>query len=361
MASREKPKPGEIRITVRPPHSSITLQAPSKLLLGAILLGLVVFGILLLFVNQSGSVSDSSHASSSQIAGKYVTLPPRPALEGKYAALVRRGKSTDSLAIAFANTRIEIVQVSEVPPAELSLAVHWPVVYSHSESSNEAIFERIVKGDQDAAKIAKSVGPLTTEEEAALNEMSHLDGVLYPDEEDAGKPSYVVAPLQEAVYVLHGDIGIAMGDLVNNDQLVTDLITKRGDLKAANITIIDGSPRGPPSTQSLATRGTIKVYVVGKVKQLNLPELKDKSSLYASVLDLSPTESQFDKYISELSIWHDKVKVAIGDHKVRVSDLWDSRAGRGLRLKIPEESFRVGEGYYRRMIDEAIPEQVEVE
>jgi hypothetical protein len=102
--------------------------------------------------------------------------------------------------------------------------------------------------------------------------------------------------------IIHGDVIVETGPIVDDDELKTQLIARHGNLKEASIDIIDGSPRGPPNKAEFLSRPVITIYVVGKILRFSGPQQMGNSLLKASIIDLGPTDKQFSKYERDVKL-----------------------------------------------------------
>jgi hypothetical protein len=310
MSSEQPLKPGQVRITRQSSPPIVPLrqhrgaynsrdEAYSSFT-DAIKVGLlVIFVVVFVAVNFIWKQPPPEHRETSALStiGR-ITLPPKPALEGRYAAFIRRGpdKSADAIVFTYEDIRINIVSFV---PDEVVDAIAYPSHVSDSQpvgrSSQNSVTDRYVRLEDHMPRI--KLGP--------------------------------VAP---PPYVLHGDVTVEIGPLFNRDELITRLITRHGDLKRANITVVDGAPRGPPRKSDFVNRPARTVYVVGRVLKFSGPLQKDKSYVAASIIELGPDSQQLDQYIAESSAWRAKVATLEGDYPVANDLLWSADAEKGLEI-----------------------------
>jgi hypothetical protein len=268
------------------------------------LVGLVVLAMFLAVVlpdHPSHSYSDWN----SPWVSKTIALPARPALPGRYAAFVwSQGKhETRAIVIKYAKVQIKTVGRGEA-----------------------------IALDGQAGQAFDLNGPSARD---TLRSNLELEQTLNDDKLKRGDEinktlAQVTALLQETKtgpYLIHGDVTIEIGPLVNEDALISRLVSQNGDLKAASIDVVNGAPRGPPSEAKFDSRPVYSIYVAGRITKFSGPIAKDRSSLYASIIDLCPSSDQLDKYIADAAEWRAQIKSRIGNAVVSEDELWDHKAG----------------------------------
>jgi hypothetical protein len=265
---------------------------------------LEIVGLFILLCILQGLKDDDHHlATSSPWATSTVTLPARPSLEGRYAAIFWREAAHETRAIVFSYANIAIRTAATAPNELLQEAFDL--------NDPRSIMERL-RRDHSLSDLK---GPQGT---AILEKMVELG-----TKERTGP------------FIIHGDVTIEFGPLVNEDALVTRLISQHGDLKAASINVVKGAPRGPPSKSKFEDRPVYTIYIAGRVSKLSGPTQKGRSTLYASIIDLGPSAAQLDKYIADTSEWYTQVKSIIGNGtRVSEDQIWNGQAGKEFTVNV---------------------------
>ena len=276
----------------RKPHKSLLVRF------------LEIVGLFILLCILQGLKDDNHHlATSSPWVTTTVTLPARPSLEGRYAAIFWREAPNETRAIVLSYANIAIRMAATAPNELLQEAFDL--------NGPRSIMERLGR-DHSPSDLKGPQGM------AIWKKMVELD-----KRERAGP------------FIIHGDVTIEFGPLVNEDTLVTRLISQHGDLKAASINVVQGAPRGPPSKSKFDNRPVFTIYIAGRVRKLSGPTQKDRSTLYASIIDLGPSETQLDKYIADTSEWYTQVKSIIGNGaRVSEDQIWNGKAGKEFSVNV---------------------------
>jgi len=198
----------------------------------------------------SPSQGSSDSSSVGVIAEGYLQRDTPP---GKYAAFIRRENQKDVEAVVFTYEKIQIITVSSV-----------------ADIPSDDLFAR-------------------TAENTDFDFSSSASGL----EKSVDK----VRQQKPPPYVIHGNVVVEIGPMINRDQLAAQLITQHGDLKYASIKLIDGPPRGPPDSE-VSDESVRTIYVVGQVLKFTGPPQMDSSALRASIIDLGPTQKDWEQYVA---------------------------------------------------------------
>jgi hypothetical protein len=335
MESGDPPKRGEVRFRntglefrnryralsypSRQEHKSAKQLFIELVGLILLLIGLTVLGEFTGSSSGSGSGSGLGTAST-----RYITLPPKPALAGKYLAVISSDfyYPTKATVFKFEKLSINVVSSLDQIPQEARTAAIF-VLDRNSDSSIKSAPVSNSPASSSAALRRWLANPM-------MNENLQL------------KAGSLKNP---HTYIFVGDLTIEVGDLVSNDQMIASLVLRHGDLKKAAIEVVDGSPRGPPTKGDFRDDQAREIYVLGTVRSVRGPVLRGKSVLNALIIDLGPSPKQLDKYSKGMLVWNDEVRKIAEANGITDDALWRTEAEKDGVIRIDPPSPRSDPAY----------------